>query len=229
VSCFGQPEGYEFSYMHIQAVKYLNDLRKRVFIEQSDEPLLDDISPIVSEALEDMEDELAAQDDPASFLQGHPSWTGFLHLYCAFGHWRFAEYDEAVAHLRKLHNLAKSNEIRRLDRRFGEILAKAYSLTRYPNFPDMPEYPPKPGRESRSKGVTVETRGAGLLIRSEPVPADVRWHFEPRSVHAAEMAEEAEAMSAGVEGMTLEEKEDGGAAVEAEGTTADLGSVVEEA
>jgi hypothetical protein len=28
---------------------------------------------------------------------------------------------------------------------------------------------------------------------------------------------------------TLEEKEDGGAAVEAEGTTADLGSVVEEA
>ncbi|GAA5967347.1 hypothetical protein JCM8115_006114 [Rhodotorula mucilaginosa] len=199
------PEGYEFSYMHIQAVKYLNDLRKRVFIEQSDEPLLDDISPIVSEALEDMEDELAAQDDPASFLQGHPSWTGFLHLYCAFGHWRFAEYDEAVAHLRKLHNLAKSNEIRRLDRRFGEILAKAYSLTRYPNFPDMPEYPPKPGREN------------------------VRWHFEPRSVHAAEMAEEAEAMSAGVEGMTLEEKEDGGAAVEAEGTTADLGSVVEEA
>ncbi|KWU44995.1 hypothetical protein RHOSPDRAFT_25470 [Rhodotorula sp. JG-1b] len=191
------------------AVKYINELRDRVYIEQSDEPLLDDISPIVSEALEDMEDELAAQDDPASFLQGHPSWIGFLHLYCAYGHWRFAEYDEA-------------------DRRVGEILAQAYELTRYPNFPDMPEYPPKPGRESRSEGATIETRSA-LLIRSEPVPADVRWHFEPRSVRAAEMAEASEAMSAGVEGMTLEEKESGGAAVEAEGTTTNLGNVVEEA
>lgn len=156
--------------MHIQAVKYMKELRDRVYIEPSNEPLLDDISPIVSEALEDMEDELAAQDNPASFLQGHPSWTGFLHLYCAYGHRRFAEYDEAVEHLRKLHNLAKSNEIRRLDRRFGEILAQAYKLTRYPNFPDMPEYPPKPGRESRSKGVAIETRRADLLIRSEPVP-----------------------------------------------------------
>lgn len=43
------------------------------------------------------------------------------------------------------------------------------------------------------------------------------------------MAEEAETMSAGVEGMTLEEKESGGAAVEAEGTTTVHGKAAEEA
>lgn len=125
--------------MHITAVKHLADLYDRINTQPSDRPLLDDVRPIISDAIDEAEDELAAQDEPSSMLQGHPTWTASLHYCCAYGHWRFAEYDEAVEHLRKLHKLAKSNEIRRLDRRFGEIEAQAYELTRYPNFPDMPE------------------------------------------------------------------------------------------